>query len=71
MSDVELVEHVRIVEHRERRRKLNWERHVFIDVWQFRCSCGWKTGWVENRERGELRANAHAWDGQFSFPWVI
>lgn len=71
VTDVGTIEHVRTVEHRERRRKLNWKQSIFIDVYQFRCSCGWHTGWVENRERGETRANAHSFAGQLAADWPV
>lgn len=69
--DVDVIEHNRTTLHKERRQKVNWERTIFVDVWQFRCSCGWRTGWVQNHDRGAMRANAHAFDGQTSFPWTV
>lgn len=66
-----MIAHDHTVLHRERHTKLNWEESIYVDTWQFRCSCGWHTGWVQNHERGQMRANAHAWNGQFSFPWAV
>lgn len=63
--------HHRTVESREGRHKVDWRTVVWVNRYRFSCSCGWRTGWVENYDAGLHRADTHAIDGQTAFAWPV
>lgn len=63
-------EHRVITVPRQRLHKVDWQSVEYIHVYQSKCSCGWRTGWLVDPVRARQRAGEHAIDGQLSFPMV-
>lgn len=71
MTNIEFIEHRITITRRERRRKVDWQTVNLEPAWQFKCSCGWQTGWVRNGSKGLRRSTLHALDGQLSFSTAL